>query len=367
MSRRNLCRFIRGQAVLFFIGLLVGTNAWALQKLEWRMATGRTPALTPYHEADLNLAKMIREMSGGRLNITVFPAGELMPAFEIFDACRNGVIQMASSWSTYWTTKNTAFDLFCSMGFMMTAADWMTWLYDGGGLALGQELYAKYNLKFFPMAVTGPESGFRTNKPVRTLADFKGLKLRTGVLQTIWVLEQLGANPVRVPGGEVYMALKLGTIDGAEYGVPSCDWNMKLQEITKYWVTPAGWHQVGTVSDLMIHMDSWNKLPDDLKAIVEAAAKANMVWSYSKANWDAAAALDNFTKAGIQESRLDEEAQAKIESLCIEFMEKESARNPDYAKIAKSMVEYLKKFDKMRNVEGRFAAGTSLKKYPEIK
>lgn len=351
-----------GLAAVFFLQ----TTAMA-QKIEWRMATGRTPALTPYHEADLNLAKMIKEMSGGRLNITIFPAGELMPAFEIFDACRGGVIQMASSWSTYWTTKNTAFDLFCSMGFMMTAADWMTWLYEGGGLALGQELYAKYNLKFFPMGVTGAESGFRTNKPVQSLADFKGLKLRTGVLQTIWVLEQLGANPVRVPGGEVYMALKLGTIDGAEYGVPPTDWNMKLQEITKYWVTPAGWHQVGTVSDLMINMDAWNKLPDDLKAIVEAACKANMLWLYAKANWDTVAAVNHFQKAGIKESRLNEEAQAKIESLSIEFMEREAARNPDYAKIAKSMVNYLREFDKVRNMEGRFAAGTSLKKYPDIK
>ncbi|MDD5475429.1 MAG: TRAP transporter substrate-binding protein DctP, partial [Syntrophales bacterium] len=204
-------------------------------------------------------------------------------------------------------------------------------------------------------------------EPIRTLDDFKGRKLRIGVLQSIWILEQLGANPVRIPGGEVYMALRLGTIDGAEFGVPSTDWNMRLQETTRYWMTPAGWHQVGTVSDLMINMDAWNKLPADLKAIVETAAKANMVWSYARANWDSIEALKNFKEAGIQESRLDEEAQKKIESLAIEFMEREAARNPDYAKIAKSMINYLREFDEVRNFEGRFGHGTSLSRYPDIK
>jgi TRAP-type mannitol/chloroaromatic compound transport system substrate-binding protein len=217
------------------------------------------------------------------------------------------------------------------------------------------------------MGITGPESGFRTNKPIRTLADFKGAKIRTGVLQTIWVLEQVGAKPVRIPGGELYMALKLGTIDGGEYGAPSTDWGLKFQEITKYWVIPAGWHQVGTVSDLMINMDAWKKLPPDLQAIVEHAAMANMVWGYSKANWDAIAALEKFKAAGIKESQLDQKAQEKLEELCIKFMEMEAAKNPDYAKIAKSMVDYLKRFDRVRVMEGRFRSGTPLKKYPDIK
>jgi TRAP-type mannitol/chloroaromatic compound transport system substrate-binding protein len=353
-------------AIIFGLISFMQTAATA-ETIRWRMATAFSPVLTPYHENTINFAKMVNDMSHGRLVITVHPAGELIPPFEVFDATRNGTIQMASAVPTYWTSKNTAFDLLCSMGFMMTPADWMTWLYNGGGLELGQELYAKYNIKFFPMAVTGPESGFRLRTPIRTLDDFKGQKLRTGVLQTIWILQQLGASPVRMPGGEVYMALKLGTIDGAEMGGPSIDWNIKLQETTKYVLTPAGWHQAGTVSDLMINMDAWNKLPKDLQAIVEIAAKASMSWAYAKANWDAIAAVENFKKAGIEESKLDKTAQDKLESLAIQYMEIESAKNPDYAKIAKSMVNYLVGFDTVRDLEGRFASGTSLKIYPNVK
>lgn len=353
-------------AVLTAAFILFSYQEALAKTVKWRMATGRTPALTPYHDADVNLAETINAMSGGRMEITIHPAGELLPPFEVFDAVRTGTIHAGAAWPTYWTTKNTAFDLFCSQGFMMHPADWITWLYEGGGLELGQELYAKYNIKFFPMAITGPESGFRTNKPIRTLADFKGVNLRSGVLQNIWVLEQVGANPVRIPGGEIYMALRLGTIDGAEFGVPSTDWNMKLHEVTKYQVTPAGWHQVGTVSDLMINMDAWNKLPADLQAIIENAAKSNLIWSYAKANWDAVAAMENFKSAGIEESRLDEEAQLRLEELSLQFIERESKRNPDYAKIAKSMIEYLRRTDALREAEGRFSSGSNVRKYPVI-
>jgi len=250
---------------------------------------------------------------------------------------------------------------------MMLPSDWYNWLYFGGGLQLGQELYGRYNIMYFPQGVSGPESGFRTNKPIRTLADFKGVTLRTGVLQTIWVLEQIGAKPVRLPGGEVYTALKLGTLDGAEFALPSTDWNMKLQEITKYVSHPAGWFQPGCASDLMINMDAWKKLTPDLQSIIENAAMANMVWGYAKGNYDSIEAVKKFKQAGIIEVELDQAAQDKIENLCIEYLEKEAAKNPDYARILKSMMDYLKGFDIVRANEGRFKTGTITKRYPVIK
>ncbi|MCX5910015.1 MAG: hypothetical protein NTY64_23265, partial [Deltaproteobacteria bacterium] len=186
--------------VLFLLGISFALADLAqAQTFKWRMATCRTPALTPFHESDVRFGEMVSKMSGGRLQINVFPAGELMPAFEVFDGVRKGVVEMGGDWPTYWTGRDTAFDLFCSMGFMMTAPDYLGWLYHGGGLQFGQELYGKFNMMYFPLNIVGPESGYRTNKPIRTLADFKDAKLRTGVLQTIWVLEKIGAKPFNVP------------------------------------------------------------------------------------------------------------------------------------------------------------------------
>jgi len=354
----------------FFISLTLSAVSEAQQTLptiKWRMATCRTPNLTPFYEADLHFAEMINKMSGGKFQITVHPAGELMPAFEVFDGVRKGVVEMGGDWATYWTGRDTAFDFYCSVGFMMHAADYMTWLYNGGGMELGQELYGKYGIMFFPHTLVGPESGFRTNKPIRKLDDFKGILLRTGVLQTIWVVEQLGGKPMRIPGGEIYMALKMGTIDGGEFSVPSTDWGIKFQEITKYWVTPAGWHQVGTLGGLLVNMDAWKKLPKEYQVMVETACQANVAWTYAKGNFDSIKAVDDFKKAGIEISELDQNAQDKLEELCVRFMELESARNPNYAKIAKSMVNYLKGMDTVKRLEGPFRSGNILKRYPDIK
>jgi TRAP-type mannitol/chloroaromatic compound transport system substrate-binding protein len=337
------------------------------QTFKWRMATCRTPNLTPFHEADVRFADVLGQMTGGKFKITVHPAGELMGAFDVFDGVRKGAVEMGGDWATYWTGRNTAFDLFCSVGFMMHPADFITWLYQGGGLQLGQELFGKYGIMYFPFNIVGPESGFRTNKPLRTLADFKGVMLRTGVLQTIWVVEQIGAKPMRIPGGEIYLALKMGTIDGAEFSVPSTDWGIKFQETSKYWVTPAGWHQVGTVGNVLINMNAWKKLPKEYQVMVENVAMANMTWSYAKGNWDSITAVDNFKKAGTQITELNQEAQDKLEELCVKFMEMESAKNPDYAKVAKSMVNFLKGMDTVKKIEGPFRSGNILKRYPEIK
>jgi TRAP-type mannitol/chloroaromatic compound transport system substrate-binding protein len=354
----------------FFISLTLSAVSEAQQTLptiKWRLATCRTPNLTPFYEGDLHFAEMINKMSGGKFQITVHPAGELMPAFEVFDGVRKGVVEMGGDWGTYWTGRDTAFDFYCSLGFMLHAADYMTWLYNGGGMELGQELYGKYGMMYFPHTMVGPESGFRTNKPIRTLADFKGVMLRTGVLQTIWVLEQLGAKPMRIPGGEIYMALKMGTIDGAEFSVPSTDWGIKYQETSKYWVTPMGWHQVGTQGGLLINMDAWKKLPKEYQAMVEQAAMANVIWTYSKGNFDSITAVENFRKAGTEITVLDQEAQDKLEELCVKFMEEESARNPNYAKIAKSVINFLKGMDTVKRLEGPFRSGNILKRYPDIK
>jgi TRAP-type mannitol/chloroaromatic compound transport system substrate-binding protein len=353
---------------LFLLGVaFVMVDQVQAQSFKWRMPTVRTPALTPFHESDLRFAEEIGKMTGGKFQITVHPAGELMGAFDVFDAVRKGGVEMASEWSSYWTGRNTAFDFYTSMGYMMHPADYITWLFQAGGVQLGQELYGKYGLMWFPNMLAGPESGFRTNKPIHTLADFKGILLRTGVLQTIWIMEQLGAKPMRIPGGEIYLALKMGTIDGGEFSLPSTDWGIKFQETTKYWVTPAGWHQPSSMGGVIINMNSWKKLPKEYQAVLENAAISNMIWCYAKGNWDCVAAVENFKKAGTQFSELNQEAQDKLEELCVKFMEVESAKNPDYAKIAKSIVNYVKKMDQLKKVEGPFRSGYIMKRYPEIK
>lgn len=351
--------------MVFVLAIVLTTSAFAQAKFKWRMGSTWTPAIALI-EADRYFVKIVKEMSDGRLVITHHPAGEIVPAFELFDAVSKGALEAGGDWPSYWAGKNSAFDLLGSFNFGFSPGDYFNWVYQGGGLSLIRELFARYNIHYVPISMTPMESGFRTNKPIRTLDDFKGLTLRTPLTQTMWVLEQLGAKPVKIPGGEIYMALKLGTIDGAEFCSPSIDWGMKFQEVTKYWCLP-GWHQPASLLGCMINMDAWKKLPAYLQAIVEEAGKATALWSYSYYMWKDIKATENFLKKGTTITRLDEQGIRKLEELSMKFAEMEAAKNPDYAKMLKSMMDYLHKFERVRDVYSPFSFGRNLTTYPKIK
>jgi len=350
--------------LVFVLAMALTTSAFAQAKFKWRAGSCWTPAINLI-DGDRYFCQIVNEMSGGRLTISHHPAGEIVPAFELFDAVSKGALEGGFEWPSYWTGKNSAFDLLGSVNFWFTPSDFYTYTYHGGGLELMRELFTRYKIHYVPMAMTPSESGFRTNKPIRSLADYKGMTLRTPLTQTMWILEQIGAKPVKIPGGEIYMALKLGTIDGAEFSNVSCDWGMKFQEVTKYWNVPC-WFQPASLLGIMINMDAWKKLPPDLQAIVEAAGKATMLWSNGHWNWLDIAGTENFRKAGHTITKLSKEDLAKLEQFSIKFMEMEAAKNPDYKKVLKSMMTYLKGYAPVRDWQGEWSFGRNPTIYPKV-
>ncbi|MEM3112594.1 MAG: TRAP transporter substrate-binding protein DctP [Candidatus Anstonellales archaeon] len=350
--------------IVFLLSIAITTSVFAQAKFRWRAGSTWTPAINLI-DSDRYFCKIVNEMSGGRITITHHPAGEIVPAFELFDAVAKGALEAGFDWPSYWSGKNSAFDLFGSVNFWMTPPDYYTWVYHGGGLEIIREVFGKYNLYYIPTGLTPSESGFRSNKPIRTIADYKGMTIRTPLAQTMWILEQVGAKPVKIPGGEIYMALKLGTIDAAEFSNVSCDWGMKFHEVTKYWNVPC-WFQPASLLGMMINMEAWKKLPDDLKAIMEAAGKASLVWSNGHWNWLDMKATEDFIKAGHQIIKLPKEDVAKLEQYSIKFMEMEAAKNPDYKKVVKSMMTYLKGFEKVRDWQGEWSFGRNPTIYPKI-
>lgn len=346
------------------VTLALAANAFAQAEFKWRAGSTWTPAINLI-DADRYFCRIVNEMSGGKLVITHSSAGEIVPAFELFDAVSKGAVEGGFDWPSYWAGKNSAFDLMGSVNFWFTPADYYTWVYHGGGLALMREVFAKYNIHYIPIGMTPSESGFRTNKPIKTLADYKGMTLRTPLSQTMWILEQIGAKPVKIPGGEIYMALKLGTIDGAEFSNVSCDWGMKFQEVTKYWNVPC-WFQPASLTGLMVNMNAWKKLPPQLQAIMEEAGKASVLWCNGHLNWLDIAGTENFKKIGHTMTKLGDEDLARLEQYSVKFLEMESAKNPDYKKIVKSMMDYLKGYAAVRDWQGAWGFGRNPTIYPNI-
>ncbi|HLF48310.1 MAG TPA: ABC transporter substrate-binding protein, partial [Methylomirabilota bacterium] len=175
-------RFILKGATLAAAGAAAAVvnapNVIAQPKFQWRMCTSWPPALDVLQGNAQRFAKIVDEMSGGRLKIQVFAAGELMPAFGVFDATSQGTLEMFNSAAYYWAGKEPATQWFTAVPFGMNAQSTYTWYYYGDGLKLWEETYAPFNLVPRPSASTGVQMGGWFRKKINTIADYKGLKMR---------------------------------------------------------------------------------------------------------------------------------------------------------------------------------------------
>ena len=337
--------------------LTIGSNAFA-KKIRWKMVTTWPESINLWY-GEKQMIKYVGEMTGGNFVIKWFPAGALMKSFEVFDACSKGAVEMAGDWPSYWATKDPAFDFIGSFPFGFTNMDYITWMYQYGGLELMQKLWGKYGMTYFSLGATPMESGFRTSEktgPIKSLADYKGLKLRTPSRATIWVLQQLGASPISMPGGEIYLAVQTGKLDGAEFSSPGIDWNMGFAEITKYWSVPC-WFQPSSQVGTMINLKAWGTLSKEYKAIVRYACMAASLDAVAFYEADSARAIDKFKKAGTEVFPLPKADLDKIEALAGQYCIMKAKESKAYAEVLKSQMEYLKQYKEWRDMSGEFGFG----------
>lgn len=320
--------------------------------IEWRCQTV-SPTGNEQWYGEVYMCDAIRDMSNGRLDITPYSAGELVPTGEILESVKAGTLESGQDYPAYWYGIDKAFGPLCIMPFGMGTTDFFNWIWAGGGLEIYHEIFGKHDLMYFPNWVQPMESGYRTNKPIRSLEDFDGLKLRGAGMEVKDVLKTSGAEIISVPPGEIYTALERGVVDGLEYGPVCVDWAQNMQEITKYWCLP-GWHQPGTIHGFMMNMDAWNELPDDLKAIVEHAAKSTWVYTSSLMDYNCAEATKNFIDYGIEITHLSDEDLKVLEERTVQVEEATAAENPDYAKVIKSQQDYLSYYREWRELQGNY-------------
>lgn len=250
-----------------------GASAAADDKVyRWKLITTWPKNLPALGMAPERLAEMVDRMSKGRLKIKVYGAGELVGAFEVFDAVSQGNAEMGHGAAYYWRGKVPVAAFFATIPFGLTAQEMDGWLYHGGGLELWREAYEPFNL--IPMASgnTGVQMAGWFNKEINSVSDLDGLTMRMPGLAGE-VLQRLGGVPVSMPGGEMFTALQTGAIDATEWVGPYNDLTLGLQDIAKYYYYP-GWHEPGPTLEAIVNADAWAELPDDLKAMVEVASQA---------------------------------------------------------------------------------------------
>jgi len=331
----------------------------AAEKVKWRMGSTWTPAINLYY-GDKKMIQHVKDMSNGNFEIEWFPSGSLMGAFEYFDACSKGVVEAVGDWPSYWVSKDPAFDFLGSMPYGFTNMDYVVWYYQFGGEELYNEAYGKFGMRYLNLGSTTSESGFRTTEktgPIRTLADYKGKKLRTPARATIWILEQLGGAPVSMPGGEIYLAVERGTLDGAEFSSPGIDWEMGFAEITKYWSVPC-WFQPASQVGMMVNQKAWEALSPQYQAILRTSAKAAAIEALAFYEADSGRAIEKFKEKGTEIVTLDDDSLKKLDELAGQYIIKAAEeRGGLFAKILKSQMLYLNEYKDWREMTGKFGYG----------
>ncbi len=260
--------------------------------IHWNMVTTWPKNFQGLGEGAEYLAKLILEMSGGRLKIRVFGAGELVPALQVFDTVSSGNAQMGHGAAYYWRGKIPSASFFGAVPFGMNAQEMNAWLLHSDGLKLWTELYQPFGLIPRPCGNTGVQMAGWFNKELNSMDDIKGLKMRIPGLGGE-VLKRAGGVPVLLPGSEVFSSLERGALDAAEWVGPYNDLAFGLYKAAKYYYYP-GWHEPGSTMEAIINQKALAKLPDDLQQIVLNAcliANQDMLAEFTARNLEALTVL----------------------------------------------------------------------------
>ncbi|MDH3417401.1 MAG: TRAP transporter substrate-binding protein [Gammaproteobacteria bacterium] len=310
------------------------------ETFEWSCVTSWPPKFPGLGMAPENLAARIEVASAGRLKIKVYGAGELVPAFEVFDAVSRGTVEMGHDASYYHKGKVDAAQFFAAIPFGMTNLELNGWLYYGGGIALWRELYAPFNLVPFPTGNTGVQMGGWFNKEINSVDDLKGLKMRIPGLGGE-VLRRAGGTPVTLPGSEIFTALQTGAIDATEWVGPYNDASFGLHKAARYYYYP-GWQEPGPGLETIINKDAWNSLPADLQEIVSTscqAISADMAAEYTHGN---AMSLQQLSKDPKIEIRpFPKKVVSLLRLIAQDVVDELMATNSAAAKIGKAYFDYL--------------------------
>lgn len=242
------------------------------ERFRWRMYTTWPRNFPGLGTGANRLAEAIGTLSGGRLQVQVYGAGERVPAMEVFDAVARGSAQMGHGAAYYWKGKHEAASFFTAMPFGMNAQESNAWLHYGDGMALWRRLYEDFNLVPFEAGNTGAQMAGWFRRPLEKLSDLRGLRVRIPGLGGD-VMARAGATTVNIPGGELYQALSSGVIDAAEWVGPYNDLAFGFHNAAKHYHYP-GWQEPSGAVEMIVNREAWQSLPEDLQQVVEQACAA---------------------------------------------------------------------------------------------
>lgn len=328
MDRRSVIKQA-GIAGVLAAGVAPAVHAQAA--IRWRLASSFPKALDTIFGAAEVFSKAVKAMSGGKFEVSVHAAGELMPAFGVVDAIQGNTIEMAQTAPYYFTGKSPIFAFGCAVPFGLTARQMDAWMEHGNGRKLMDAFYDQYNIKSASSGNTGTQMGGWYRKEIKSLKDIKGLKMRIGGFGGK-ILEKIGGVPQNIPGGEIYSALEKGTIDSAEWVGPYDDQKLGFNKVAPYYYYP-GWWEGGPELDFYINHKAFDALSPENKAIVQAAASHAHVTMQAMYDARNPIALKQLVGAGTKLRPFPNDVMSAAYKAAMGFYEELSTKNENWKKI----------------------------------
>jgi TRAP-type mannitol/chloroaromatic compound transport system substrate-binding protein len=325
-------------------GLLIAGKALAQAKTLTLKLQSPVPVSSVLFDNFKMWAERVEKMSGGRLKIQALPAGAVVGAFEILDAASRGVLDGGHWWVGYATGKGSAAALLAGApagSWGMDHLDYYGWIYEGGGAALFQEFYdnIKSNVVTVgPVAGVGPQMLGWFKKPIKSLAEFKGMKYRVpGIAADVY--QELGVSVVNMPGGEIVPAGERGVLDGAEWLTPADDIKLGFHNVWKYMIAPA-FHDYVPTWEVVINKNVWAKIPPDLQEIMKDTATATTLRHWVRLNRQNAEALKELQKLGVTAVKTPPEINTAFLEAWKKVADRYAAKDPFFKKVLDSQKAY---------------------------
>lgn len=350
MDRRSM---LKHAGIAGIVAAAAAPAVHAQPAIRWRIASSFPKSLdTIYGSAEV-FAQAVKSMTGGKFDVSVHQAGELMPAFNVVDGVQSGTVEVAHTAPYYFFGKNEVFAIGGAIPFGMNSRQLTSWMVDGDGGKLMGEFYDKYNVVPLVGGNTGAQMGGWFRKEIKTPEDIKGLKFRVGGFAGK-VLEKMGAVAQNIPAGEIYQALEKGTIDAAEWIGPYDDLKLGLNKVAPFYYYP-GWWEGSLNLSFYINNKAFNSLSNEYKAVVRAASYEAHVTCQARYDARNPGAIKQLVAAKTKVLPFSQQVLEASFKATMELYDELAASNPDWKKIYSSYRNFQR--DQVlwfRFAEGRF-------------
>ncbi|RPJ17374.1 MAG: ABC transporter substrate-binding protein [Desulfobacteraceae bacterium] len=342
MKRRSFLKKA-GTGIVAGVGLAAGIGAGAPSvhaepSIRWRLASSFPKSLDALLGPAEIFAKMVGAMSGGKFLITVHAAGELVPPFGVVDAVQNSTVECCHTAPYSFFGKDDVFAIGTAIPFGLNSRQMTAWMHQGNGLTLMREFLKSYSIINFPMGNTNAQMGGWYRKEIKSVADLKGLKMRTAGIAGK-VQERLGVVTQSIPAGEIYTALEKGTIDAVEFVGPYDDYKLGFYKVAPNYYYP-GWWEGSAQTDLYINIKAYEALPAEYKAMIETAAAYAHIFMQTTYDAKNPVALKQLVAAGAKLHRFPKDVMEAAYRESMALYSELSAKNPNWKKIYDDYIKF---------------------------